>query len=228
MKLENWNYFFNKDTEGNWCSPQQTYEPLISPDRKTFCANYDPNNHYQNTFADNVRNYKEVAEYFFEKEVKFLKIFEKEDFAPNNIDIDYKNFRIFFEWNDDCCNHSLYPTQTGSIDAWLNQLHKIIKRQISMKVYKLSQYPHCHFIDKQGNMKTFDFYACTEIDNIYIDKKYIDAIISKKSEYRIKEQGVTVNNEKVDLEKMFKNGLMNHIKWGDYSLEFIYKDIFDG
>jgi len=228
MKLENWDYFFKKDTEGNWCPPQQTYEPLISPDRKTFCANYEPNNYYQNKFADNVRNYKEVAEYFFDKEVQFLKIFEKEDFAPNNIHIDYKNLKIFFDWHDNCCNHSLYPTQINSIDTWLNQLHKIIKRQFSMGVYKLSQYPHCHFIDKQGEMKAFDFYASTEIDNIYVDKRYIDAIISRKSEYRIKEQGVTVNNEKVDLEKMFKNGLQTHIQWGVYSLEFIYKDLFDG
>ena len=43
----NWEPYLKLDTYGSPCMAQQTYEPLVSSDGKTFCKNYNFPNDYQ-------------------------------------------------------------------------------------------------------------------------------------------------------------------------------------
>jgi len=59
---------------------QQTYEPLISLDKKTFCANYAYNNVYQHRNGYT----KEVVDWFFENENQIFFKISKSIVVPRN------------------------------------------------------------------------------------------------------------------------------------------------
>ena len=63
MNIDNWKPFL-KYQDGKLGMAQQTYEPLISVDGKTFCANYDWRNSYQRQDEDRPLYTKEVCDYF--------------------------------------------------------------------------------------------------------------------------------------------------------------------
>jgi hypothetical protein len=101
----NWRPFL-KYHDGQLGMAQQTYEPLISPDGKTFCANYDWRNRYQRMNSERPLYTKEVCDYFFEQEVKYINLFSSKPYAPEVIDIDEKHRRIFIKWHNNNCNHT--------------------------------------------------------------------------------------------------------------------------
>jgi hypothetical protein len=226
MNTADWTYFYKLGEAGNPCWPQQTYEPLISPDRKTFCMNYDPANYYQHnlTKSDRSQYKKEIVEWFFENEITFLEYLADKPYMPRDCDISFKDRKIFFSWNDICCNHFTNRTQNWPREQWLESIKNIILDQIHSGVYKLSMYPHCHFIDKDGSMKAFDYYSSVFTEEPMIPKTYVDAILSDTSTYRLKDKGV-VCNEWINVEEMFKNALLYHVKWGSENLDFIYRNI---
>jgi len=226
MNLSDWTYFYKLGDSGNECWPQQTYEPLISPDRKTFCMNYDPNNYYQHNLTKSDRSHykQEIVEWFFENEVRFLEYFSEKTYLPRDCDIDYKNRKIFFSWNDMCCNHYTNSTKEWPKKQWLKQIEDIILDQVNSRVYKLSMYPHCHFIDKDGEMKAFDYYSSVIVDKHMVPKEYVDAILSDTSAYRLNDKNV-VSDKFVNTEEMFKNALLYHVRWGNEGLDYVYRKI---
>jgi hypothetical protein len=77
MNIENWIPLYKFDDNGKaGCMTQQTYEPLVSPDGQTFCANYDWQNNYQRIWQpDRVGYTEDVVDYFFYKEIDFHILF---------------------------------------------------------------------------------------------------------------------------------------------------------
>ena len=76
MDISNWIPLYKFDDSGKpQCMTQQTYEPLVSPDGKTYCANYDWQNKYQRIWQpDRVGYTEEVVDYFFYKEIVVIAI----------------------------------------------------------------------------------------------------------------------------------------------------------
>jgi hypothetical protein len=227
MEIKDWTPFWKIDADDHTrCMAQQTYEPLISPDGKTFCANYDWQNEYQKHEDKNRVLYtKEVADYFFNKEIEYAKLFANRHWAPEIIDIDYTNTRIFYKWNSPTCNEILYSGGTLP-NGWKDQLYGIMMDLYDSGVYKLTMYPHCHFFDSNGVMHCIDMYGCVQVNDPYIDAKYMDGIIHETAKFRLAETG-ELKNGKYNLELMFKGSLGTHVKWGDDSMDYIYKEIFN-
>ena len=99
MNIENWTPFFKIDSvDLVRCMSQQTYEPLISQDRKVFCANYSWPNKYQ-LLEDPIRPLytQDVVNWFFENEVNYILKYKNKPYMPVILDIDNINKRIFFE-----------------------------------------------------------------------------------------------------------------------------------
>ena len=98
MTITDWKPFYKYDNDGTPnCMSQQTYEPLVSPDGKTFCANYDWQNNYQHIWQPDRAGYtQEVVKYFFNKEVEYITRFKDKPYSPDILDIDYANKRIFY------------------------------------------------------------------------------------------------------------------------------------
>ena len=223
----NWIPFYKYDDDGVYgAMSQQTYEPLISSDGQTFCANYDWQNTYQRRWQPNRVGYtQEVVDYFFYKEVDYAQWFGGFDWAPPIIDINYETKCIFYRWNGPSCNEIIHTTNNLPSD-WKEQLKTIMLDAYNSGVYKLTMYPHCHFFDPGGQMRAIDMYGCVEVADPYIQAKYMDGIIHSTAQFRLDETGELVNG-KYDLETMFKRSLGTHVKWGKDDLQFIYKEIFN-
>jgi hypothetical protein len=223
LNINSWTPFL-KYHNGVAGMAQQTYEPLISPDGKTFCANYDWQNAYQRSEHQRPLYTKEVCDYFFEQEVKYIELFINKPYAPEVVDIDQSRKRIFIKWYDNNCNHTLYKDMKLDL-RWLEMIKRIVIDQFEMGFYKLTMYPHCHYIDNHGNMRAIDWYGVVPVKHPYIKEKYMEAIIHDSARFRLDETGDRLNNL-INLEIMFKQSLSKHVMWGSSNMSYIYKEIF--
>jgi hypothetical protein len=227
MNLCDWTPYLKLDYEGRPCMAQQTYEPLISPDGKTFCKNYAfPNDYQCRETTDRPLYTKEVVDWFWSNELKWLQNFKDKPYAPEVLEIDLINKRIYIKWYGASCNQIIYKPHFWPENKWRQQIKDIIIDQYQEGVYKLTMYPHCHYISSEGNMRAIDWYGCVPVDAPYIEEKYMQGIIHKTAQFRLKETGLAVNNV-LNLETMFKRSLKEHVLWGDQNMSYIYKEIFD-
>ena len=85
----------------------------------------------------------------------------------------------------------------------------------------MSLYPHCFFINKLGILKTFDFYACIEINNPFLKLSRLTGMMGEDSSGRFKE---AIDGDSVNFELFFKQAIKSYIKWPEDALnEFYWK-----
>lgn len=228
MKIDNWTPFFKLDSYGKQCMSQQTYEPLFNPEGTVFCANYDYQNKYQRMEdPDRLLYTKEAVDYFFNQEVNYIQKYVDFNFMPELLDIDFEHKRIFFRWYGESCNHIIYSGRDLSIYCpdWRQQIQNIEVELYKTGTYKLTMYPHCHFIDQDGKMKSIDWYGCVSVDDPWIDARWMDSIIHHTAKFRLEETGDIVDG-RYNLERMFQGSMGKHVLWGDQDMKYIYKEIF--
>jgi len=206
---------------------QQTYEPLISSDKTVFCKNYSFPNKYQYR-EDSIRPLytEEVVEWFWNNELKYIEYFKNKAYAPEIIDIDYNNRKIFLKWYGKSCNQIIYSGEEWPQNIWQQQIKDIVLDQYNEGVYKLTIYPHCHYISNDGNMRAIDWYGCVPVNEPYIPEKYMQGIIHETAQFRLEETGKAIDNI-LSLETMFKRSLSTHVKWGNQDMAYVYKEIFN-
>lgn len=222
-----WKPYLKLSQQGIPCMAQQTYEPLISEDGKIFCKNYSFPNEYQYLETKNRPFYTdEVVNWFFNNELTYIEYFKNKSYASEIIDVDLKNRKIYIKWYEKSCNQIIYGNYEWPKKNWLEQIKKIIKDQYKEGVYKLTMYPHCHYIDDNNNMRSIDWYGCVPVSRPVIEEKYMLGIIHDTAQFRLEETGKVINNF-VNLEIMFKRSLNTHVLWGDQDMSYIYKEIFN-
>jgi len=228
MNTDSWTPFFKLDPSGLKCMAQQTYEPLFNPEGTVFCANYDWQNKYQR-LEDSLRPLytKEAVDYFFNKEIDYILKYKEQSFMPAILDIDYNNKKIFFEWHGESCNHIIYSGRNleDYCPNWREQIKNIEVDLYRSGTYKLTMYPHCHFIDKDGQMKAIDWYGCVPVDDFWINAQWMDSIIHHTAKFRLEETGDIVDG-KYNLERMFQGSMGRHVLWGNQDMRYIYREIF--
>ena len=223
----NWKPYLKLDTYGSPCMAQQTYEPLISADGKVFCKNYSfPNEYQYRETRDRPLYTKEVVDWFFNNEVYWIEKNIDKSYAPEILEIDRKNQRVFLKWYDKSCNQMIYGGDPWPEQQWRQQIKDIMLDQYQSGYYKLTMYPHCHYIDDTGNMRAIDWYGCVPVDRPYIEEKYMQGIIHETAKFRLAETGEAVKNV-LNLETMFKRSLGTHVLWGDQNMSYIYREIFN-
>ena len=224
-----WQPYLKLDPEGWPCMAQQTYEPLISEDGTTFCKNYNVDSEYQK-MENKPRPFytKEIVDWFFQNELAYLELFKDKKYAPEVKDIDYKNQKIYIKWYGKSCNQIINDPEIKEWPEymWRQQIRDIIVDQYDEGIYKLTMYPHCHYIDSQGQMRAIDWYGCVPVDAPYIEEKYMQGIIHETAQFRLEETGKAVDSV-LNLETMFKRSLSTHVLWGDQDMSYIYKKIFE-
>ncbi len=206
---------------------QQTYEPLINPEGNVFCANYDHLNKYQRLQGQRPLYTEESVDSFWKKELEHILMCKDKSYAPEILDIDQTNKRLFFKWYGKSCNEIIFGGNNldDICPDWRQQLLDIMIDLYQNNVYKLTMYSHCHMIDNNGQMKTFDWYGCISKDNPIIEAKLIESIVHGTALHRIKE--VQTQDGNYDLSKMFKRSLGKYVTWGNQGLEYIYRKMFD-
>jgi hypothetical protein len=222
--LHNWTPYYKIDpTENRLVRSNMLYTPLINPEGNIFCMNWDYLNEYQTKHGPRDDFDEELIDFFFEKEIKYLTIFSRYKWSPRLIDIDIVNKQIFFEWPGETCNNIIYTGRSLNDHCvdWQQQLHNIVTDIVDTGYYKLSLYPHCHFI-QDGILRSFDFYGCVEIDNPYVELDKIKGMVGPNSQGRFDE---AVVNGVVNLNILFKRALEKYIVWPDNSLQQLYKKL---
>lgn len=146
--------------------------------------------------------------------------FKDKSYVPTILDIDQKNKKIFFKWNGYTFNEMLYR---GDAVEWREQLQYIMLDLYNEGTYKLTMYPHCHFLDEDGIMKSIDWYGCVPVSNPLIETKYMDAIVHETARFRLDETERSATH--YNLEVMYKKSMCEHVKWNGDSLGYIYDEI---
>lgn len=229
MQTTNWIPVYKFDDAGrSRCMTQQTYEPLLNPERTVFCANYDWTNTYQRQ-ADPIRKAytQDAVDWFWQNEIYNLLQFKDKPYTPKILDIDYRNRRVFIEWQGETCNEIIYSGKNldNYCSDWRVQLQFIYTDLYKNGSYKLTMYPHCHFI-KHGQIQAIDWYGCVPVSDPCINAEYMDGIIHESAKFRLNETGVIIDN-KYNLEIMFQRSMQEHVRWGSQSMDYIYKEIFN-
>lgn len=204
----NWTYCY-KIKDGNLDPTNMLYTPLKDETGETLCMKWDPTEPYLKD--ENANLTQELVDFFFAREVKYFNIFKNYSWAPTLKDIDVENKKIFLEWNTESVNAIVNDPNRDlnlSCPTWKEQIFKILKDINDAGYYKLALYPHCFFINKDGIVKTIDFYSVIEQDNPFIDRSMIQGIIGRDSTGRFDK---ATYDGVVDFKDFFENTMINHL-----------------
>lgn len=224
--MDNWTYYYKINPEENrHVRSNMLYTPMISPDGKTFCMNWDANHEYQMKHGPRPDFTPELIDFFFQKEVENLTTFKKFSWAPELLDIDLQKKQIFFKWYGETCNNIVYDGRNldDVCPSWEVQLYGILDDIFNMNYYKMSLYPHCFYIDNNNHLHTFDFYGCVKRNDCYIPYDKIKGMVGPSSHGRFKE---AEEGDLVNLEIIFRRGMQHYIKWPNNALNTIYNRLF--
>lgn len=224
MDTTNWRYLYKLDYKfKNDVTTNMLYTPLVSPEGNILCMIYDESHEYQH---ESTGITKELVDFFFEREVKYLQRFQEYEWAPRILEVDLENRRVFIEFNNETINHVIL-TDGRSLDNecpdWKEQIFTIVKDIDDAGYYKMALYPHCFFI-VDGKIKTIDFYSCLEKDNRFLERSKIAGIIGEQSTGRFDDATV---GEMIDFGIFFEKTMLEHLaqRWPDNPFPDYYKRI---
>lgn len=220
LDISSWNYLYKKDyITGDDVTTNMLYTPLINPEGTILCMLWDASHPYQKE-SKGLTN--DLLNFCFERELKHLSIMQKFPWAPQILSVD--NNRIYIEFNKETFNH-IISDPNRKLDAecstWKDQIFDIIKDFLDEGYYKVALYPHCFFL-KDGMVKTIDFYSCVEIEERYIERKFIEGLIGNDSVDRF---NLSTENDRIDFKKFFEITMIDHLSktWKDNPFPEFYE-----
>ena len=122
MNINEWTPYYKIDPiENRLVRSNMLYTPLVNPEGTIFCMNWDADHPYQTAHGPRPDFTPELLEFFFEREVTHLKLFNSYKWAPEVIDIDEPNKMIFFKWYGETCNNIVYSDYVRNADSGSEQ-----------------------------------------------------------------------------------------------------------
>jgi len=218
MNTDNWSYYYKQNKNLDLIPSNILYTPLVNPERNVMCMHYVLNENYQ-TPKEGLT--QEVVDFFFEREVKYLKELNHWSFTPDILDIDEKNNKVFIEWNNETLSQVVNnPARNldGEILDWKEQIYDILKTLKDEGYIKVALYPHC-FFEKGGEIKTIDYYSVMPFDDRYIDRSFIEGMIGKEGAYRFDR---STSDGKIDFLPFLKITMREHLT--DYWSTDIFRE----
>jgi hypothetical protein len=164
---------------------------------------------------------KQFVDEMFAREMRYLSVFKDFHWAPEILDIE--NNKIFIKWYKKTCNNRIYE-DNDLLTNWKEDLEKIILDQVSAGYLKCSLYPHSHYYDNDGHMRTIDFYATVEKSNPTLNYATISGLIGLSPNPERFENAKT--GDIFDIESIFKSGLLTYGNWPS-NLTDIYNKIYE-
>jgi hypothetical protein len=224
--IDNTNWEFIYKLENGWHSSTNVlYMPTISPEKDKMCMHFTENPMEYMKRSCVPRN-PTLMEDFFQRELKYLTIFQDKPWCPKILDVDPVERKILVEFNNESLNWPAYSEGRSLDDEfpnWKQDLFDIIKDVYDSGYIKASLYPHCFFYSKSGQLKMIDYYATIERDDTLLHRSLIEPIIGVDSEQRF------IEVKEGDYYRMgdhFKNSLKTWIKWPGNPMPEFYDKIF--
>ena len=207
------NYLYKIDyTNKHPVTTNLLYTPVIESNGNVLRMMFDETHPYQ---EESYLLTKDLVDFFFEKEVKYLTLFQGQEWAPKLIEVDQQSRTLVIEFNKETLNH-IVTNPNRNLDQecpdWKEQIWNIIKDIDDLGYYKLALYPHCFFL-KDGKIKIIDFYACIEKDYPFIERNKIKGIIGEQSGGRFDD---STEGELINFQKFFKITMTEFLSasWG--------------
>lgn len=214
MNTSNWNYYYKRTAIHNASSSNMLYSALMNPDKTILCKHYCINEDYQGVQPGITQ---EIVDFFYAREVQFLEKLQHLSCTPKLLEIDRANNKVFIEWNTETLAQIIFdPNRSLSeeVPNWKNQLYNVVKEFKDSNHYKLALYPHCFFINKNGIIKTIDYYSVVPHDDCFIERNLIAGMIGDEGAYRF-DQSTT--DGVIDLKEFFNLTMNVHLPkyWPD-------------
>jgi hypothetical protein len=225
MITTDWNYLYKIDYfDRTECTTNLLYTPRINPERNVLCMTYDETEEYQKSSTGLTTD---LVNFFFERELRYLEIFQDRTWAPKILEVDKETRSIFIEFGKETFNHIIMNPDRNSNEEcpdWKEQIWNIIKDIDSSGYYKLALYPHCFFLDSNKQVKTIDFYSIIEKDNCMLERSKIEGMIGKDSTCRFDDSTI---DGMVDFSVFFKKTMLEHLnkRWPDNPFPKFYLDL---
>jgi hypothetical protein len=225
----NWDYYHKLNPTGTPHPSNLLYTPRVNPEQTVLCAHYCIDPAYRP--RETIQVTEELVDWFFKRDVKFLKELSHLKTTPELYDIDYDNRKIFMEWNKETLSQVLF-TPGRDLDAevpnWKAQMKDFFISTKANNFWKVSLYPNCFFISKNGQLKTIDNYAVIPYEERFIERKIIEGIIGKDGAYRFD----LSTDEKgfIDFKKFFEITITKHLQeksWGNTVFADIFKEVYN-
>jgi serine/threonine protein kinase len=203
-----WNYCY-KIKDGHQETTNLLYTPLKNSLGDILCMKWDINDAYQ----DGNKNLdQDLVNFFFDREVKYLTTFRDRPWVPEIKEIDLENKKILLEWNTESINAIINdPTRSLEDECpnWRDQIFNILDDVNSAGYYKLALYPHCFFINRDGIIKTIDFYSVIEKEYPFVERKIIEGMIGKDSTGRFDQ---ATDGGVVNFKTFFEITMLHHLE----------------
>lgn len=204
--MNSWNYLYKIDYHDfTLCKTNLLYTPTVNSDGSVMCIDYSHDPIYQ---KNNSSIGNELLEFFFEKEVRYIKQFQGNSWAPKLIDI--QGTKIYIEFNVESLNNILLSNRKldKELPNWKEQLLDIMLDIDALGYYKLALYPHSFFIGKDGNLKVLDFYTFVEKSNPMVPYEFIKGMVGNMSRHRFEE---AMLGNYIDFSVFFDEALRTHL-----------------
>jgi hypothetical protein len=172
---------------------------------------------------------EDVIDWFFNREVKFLKELSHLDSTPAVYGVDIKNRKIFIEWNKETLAQIMFDPNRNldnELPNWQEQIRKVLTDIKKEDCWKMSLYPHSFYISKDNKLKTIDFYSVVPYTEQFIERNIIEDIIGKDGAYRFDES--TTSSGHIDFKKFFEITVTKHLEiyWSNSPFGEIFKEVY--
>ena len=224
--MNEWKYYYKMQPDGSIGTSNMLYVPTVNPEQNVMCMSYNVDENYKDN--DAVIS-DDLLQWFFEREVKFLDKLSYLNTTPEVYDVDFKNRKVFIEWNKETLSQIMYdPSRDLELEAptWKNQVRDFLISTKENKFYKMAMYPHCFYIDKHGGLKTIDYYSVVPYEERFIERRIIESIIGKDGAYRFDE---STDNGVIDFKKFFEITVTRHLTryWPTTIFADTFKEIYN-
>jgi hypothetical protein len=202
-----WKYCY-KIKDGNQETTNLLYSPKKNIKGDTFCMTWDHNDPYQ---KDNKNLNQDLIDFFFNREINYLNVFKDSHWCPEVKEINNDSKQIYLEWNNETLNHIINdPNRNLDIECpdWRIQIFNILDDINKRGFYKLALYPHCFFINKDGIIKTIDFYSVIEKNYPFIERRFIEGMIGRDSTGRFDQ---ATDRGVINFKIFFENTMLTHL-----------------
>ena len=195
---------------------QHTYEPYINKQKTVLCLNFTCNNLYANKLLR-----EKTIDFFFERELTNLQLFQSYEWCPKILDIDLNKKQIFIDFDGILCNR----LETKEIESFIDQAKSVVKTLALQGFGKISMHSHCFYVTEHGNLRTIDFFSCFPLNDSLVSSEIVEDILSSDSVLTFSKFPFR-KNEQYDMLEIYKFLLANDT-WGNIKLGTKLEDFYD-
>lgn len=159
--ISDWNYYYNWEVN-QYVRANLVYTALVSPDKKTFCMDFNRQVGYHCFADENALWTEELLTHRFENELKFHTLASNYLPTLKIENVDTVNRRIFLEWTGD--DFLMQRMENANIlPNWEDQWMTLLTTMWDNNIAKISIHPNSWTV-KDGRLIPINWFFCYPLD----------------------------------------------------------------